>query len=114
MCDWESLTTSCKSGDRFDGGVWALHTLPTLQHIQPMAAQARATFMVAFRLISFLLFIIVLQFLSFLFLIGSLRFFCGLIGLYFLIREILQDIRKANGHDKLDSSPALLEWPNGW
>jgi hypothetical protein len=62
ICDWESLTTSCKSDDRFDGGVWALQTLPTLQHIQPMAPQARATFMFTFGLISFLHFIIALQF----------------------------------------------------
>ena len=63
MCDWESLTTSCKSGDRFDGGVWALPIVPPLQHIQPMV-MATATFRVALMLISSLLFIIVLQLLS--------------------------------------------------
>jgi hypothetical protein len=86
---------------------------PTLQHIQPMAAQARATFMVAFRFISFLPFIIVLQFLSFLFLIGPLHL-CGLIGLYMFIREILQGMCNVKRADKAGVFTALTKWSNGW
>src|ERR1035441_1125699 len=86
-----SLRTSCSPGDRFDGGVWALQVSLTLQHIQPMVTQARATFMVALMLISFSLFIIVLQILSSLLFIGPLHF-SGLIGLYSFFRDILQDI----------------------
>jgi hypothetical protein len=62
MCACESLTTSCKSGDRFGGGVWALQVLPTLQHIQPMVIQARTSCRIGFPFIRSLLFIIVLPF----------------------------------------------------
>ena len=58
-----------------------------------MVKQARATFMVALMFISFLLFIIIFifQFFSFLFLVGPLHL-SGLNGLYFFVREILQDM----------------------
>src|SRR5580658_9367032 len=59
---WVSLTTSCKSGDK-PGGFWALQTLPALQHIQPMAAQARAVFQFVF--LFFILFFDIIVLFSF-------------------------------------------------
>ena len=69
--------------------------------------------MVAFMFISFLLFIIVLQFLSFLFLAGPLHL-CGLTGLYFSIREILQDICNGRRADQMGVFTPLRKWLNYW
>src|ERR1035438_2037259 len=65
MCDCDSLTTSCKSGDMFCEAVCAWPTLPVCQHSQPMAAPASAAFRLTFKFIHLLLFIIfsVLEFL---------------------------------------------------
>ena len=62
--------------------------------------------------ISFLLFIIALQFSSFWFLNDTLHL-CGLIGLYFFIREILQAICNVKCADNADVFTALTKRSKG-